>query len=181
MRGRGKDDDDGRAGATVTREQGYLLITVESPRSSDNSVFKCYVVHSDEWAEALRTKVRSLREQNGMKRLDVEGPGLAEPLTPCGWLTMAVGSASAQSDALFGSVVEIVSTVDCYLAFGANPTAVGDSGCFFLPAFQARSFALPSSEQKFAVIAAAPGDLLVKMSGTGTGTKKAQGRRESRG
>jgi len=46
--------------------------------------------------------------------------------------TVAVGAASAQSTALTSDQVLLVSTVDCYVAVGASPTATATS--FYLPA-----------------------------------------------
>jgi hypothetical protein len=41
---------------------------------------------------------------------------------------------SVQSAAIVGTKVRLVSTQPCHVAFGANPTAVADGSCFYLPA-----------------------------------------------
>lgn len=48
-------------------------------------------------------------------------------------ITITVGGASAQSDALTaGTVYDIATDTDCYIAFGSNPVAAADTG--YLPA-----------------------------------------------
>ena len=60
-------------------------------------------------------------------------PGGAFPaIKPGTTQNVAVGAASAQSAAVGGLVVRVVSSTDCHIAFGANPTALATS--MFLPA-----------------------------------------------
>lgn len=47
----------------------------------------------------------------------------AEILTPGTPVNVAVGSVTAQSAAVTATRVRIVSTTNCYIAFGSNPTA----------------------------------------------------------
>ncbi len=60
-------------------------------------------------------------------------PGGAFPaIKPGTTQNVAVGAASAQSAAVGGLVVRVVSSTDCHIVFGANPTALATS--MFLPA-----------------------------------------------
>ena len=82
-------------------------------------------------------------------------PGSAFPaIRPGVAQNVAVGAASAQSAALGSPVVRLVSTTDCHVLFGSNPTALATS--MFLPAKQPEYFVcLPTD--KIAVIQDAAG------------------------
>lgn len=60
---------------------------------------------------------------------------------------VSVSGSSAQSSALTSgaSIMRLVSTTDCYVAFGTNPTATTSS--LFLPANVPEYFGIPSSNQ----------------------------------
>ena len=74
---------------------------------------------------------------------------------------VAIGAASAQSGALAGAMVRLVSTQNCHVAFGANPTAVADGSCLYLPAANPIIVAITSG-QKLAVIEdSAAGNLFI--------------------
>jgi hypothetical protein len=76
---------------------------------------------------------------------------------------VALGAASAQSAAIAAFLVRVVSQGDCHLAFGANPTAVADGTCAFLPAGIPEYFVVTSGN-KIAVIqdtAQAVGNLFI--------------------
>ena len=72
-------------------------------------------------------------------------------ITPATSQKVAIGSGSAQSAAIAATVVRVVGTADCHLAFGANPTAVADGTCVFLPANVPEYFQVTSGN-KLAVI-----------------------------
>jgi hypothetical protein len=76
---------------------------------------------------------------------------LVDGLTPGACSKVAVGSVSAQSGAIAGSVVRLVPSTNCHVAFGANPTAAADGSCVYLPAGSVNVFAFTSG-QKIAVI-----------------------------
>jgi hypothetical protein len=59
--------------------------------------------------------------------------------------------ATAQSAAIAACLVRVVSQGDCHLAFGANPAAVADGTCVFLPAGIPEYFVVTSGN-KIAVI-----------------------------
>lgn len=69
--------------------------------------------------------------------------------------------ASQQSAAITGTVVRVVSTTDCHLAFGANPTAVADGTCWFLPAGSVEYFRITSGSKIAAVKDSAAGTLFI--------------------
>ena len=68
------------------------------------------------------------------KALSREGHGF-EAIYPGTSQKLAYTGASAQSAALQTrtSVVRLVSTSNCHVAFGSNPTAVADGTCLYLP------------------------------------------------
>lgn len=79
-------------------------------------------------------------------------------INPGATQTLAVGAASVATAAPIGAdVVRLVSTVDCYVANGSNPTATAVS--MFLPAKLPEYFVLAQSD-KLAVLQAASGGTL---------------------
>ena len=74
-----------------------------------------------------------------------------DPLTPGVSSKVAVGSTSAQSGAILGTIVRLVATTNCHVAFGSNPTAVADGTCMFVPAGIVQLVPVTSG-QKLAVI-----------------------------
>lgn len=82
-------------------------------------------------------------------------PGSAFPAVKPGvpQVVAYVGS-SVQSAAIGGLVVRVVSTTDCHIAFGANPTATATS--MFLPA-KVPEYFICSPTDKVAVIQDAAG------------------------
>lgn len=80
--------------------------------------------------------------------------------------TLAIGVASAQSGALSNagytskaraSTYRVVSDTDCFLVFGANPTAT--SAGLFLPARSVEYFDIPAGSKIAAIRATADGTL----------------------
>jgi hypothetical protein len=66
-------------------------------------------------------------------------------ISPGTSLTVTIGAASAASAAVGASVIRLVSTVDCYIAIGASPTATATS--MFLPAKEPEYFVVdPTNE-----------------------------------
>ena len=76
---------------------------------------------------------------------------LVDGLTLVSSSKVAIGSASAQSGTLNGSMVRLTPTQNCHVAFGANPTAVADGTCMYLPAGQPIVVGITSG-QKLAVV-----------------------------
>jgi hypothetical protein len=64
---------------------------------------------------------------------------------------VAVSGSSAQSGAITAAVVRLVSSTDCHVKFGSNPTAVADGTSLFLPAGVPEYFQFGSGD-KIAVI-----------------------------
>jgi hypothetical protein len=62
-----------------------------------------------------------------------------------------VGPESAQSEAVAAAHVRLTATVDCHVAFGADPTAIADGSCVFCAARTPEVFAITSG-WKVAVI-----------------------------
>ena len=75
--------------------------------------------------------------------------------------TVSVSSSSAQSaaHAATTNVVRLVSTTDCHVAFGSNPTATTSS--MYLPANQVEYFLVAASEKVAAIRANADGTFYV--------------------
>ena len=75
--------------------------------------------------------------------------------------TISVASSSAQSSAHAATtnVVRLVSTTDCHVSFGSNPTATTSS--MYLPANQVEYFLVAASEKVAAIRANADGTLFV--------------------
>ena len=77
-------------------------------------------------------------------------PGSAFPaVKPGASQVVAYVGSSVQSGAIGGTVVRVVSTTDCHILFGANPTALATS--MFLPAKLPEYFVCASTD-KIAVI-----------------------------
>jgi hypothetical protein len=97
------------------------------------------------------------------KIVTAEGGERAIPaILPGASQKVALGAASVQSTAITGSLIRVVAQSDCHLAFGANPTAVADGTCVFLPAGIPEYFVLISGN-KVAVIqdSSATGNLFI--------------------
>lgn len=75
-------------------------------------------------------------------------------LTPIRSQKVAFSASSAQSTALLATNtnVRVYADQDCHIAVGANPTAVADGSCLFLPAGQTEYFRVPAGGDKIAVI-----------------------------
>ena len=80
-------------------------------------------------------------------------------IRPCTTVRMAVGAGSVTSGALSATVVRLVATVDCHVAFGASPVA--DTNSLFLPASTPEYFACHSGEQVAVIRTSADGALFV--------------------
>lgn len=78
---------------------------------------------------------------------------------PKATVKQAIGAASAATAALDASVVRVVSTVDCYLAFGSAPTATNSS--MFLPANTVEYFAFTPGGKIAVLRDSADGSLFV--------------------
>ena len=73
---------------------------------------------------------------------------------------VAVGSTSAMSAAAMGgSVVRLLSTVDCHILFGPSPVA--DTTCLFLPASTPEYFACYPTDLVAVIADSASGSLYV--------------------
>ena len=73
---------------------------------------------------------------------------------------LAYAGASVQSAAQVGSrVVRVVSTTDCFVAFGSNPTASNTS--VFLPAGKPEYFVCETTDKVAAVQVSAGGNLYI--------------------
>lgn len=71
----------------------------------------------------------------------------------------AVGSASAQTAVLACNAVLVVSTTNCHLAFGADPTATTNS--FYLPANVPIAISIDSAHKIAAIRNTADGNLYI--------------------
>ena len=91
------------------------------------------------------------------------GPRGIPAILPGASQKVALGATSVQSTAIAASLIRVVAQGDCHLAFGANPTAIADGTCLFLPAGMPEYFVITSGN-KLAVIqdsAAATGSLFI--------------------
>lgn len=73
---------------------------------------------------------------------------------------VTLSASSAQSAAIDGTAVRVTSDVDCWLAFGANPTATNAN--LYLPAKSPDVFFIPDG-WKVAAIAAGAGNLYISV------------------
>lgn len=75
----------------------------------------------------------------------------------------AFNGTSAQSTAvgISTSIVRLVATEDCHLAFGTNPTAVADGTCMFLPADTECYIGIQPSHKIAVIQDSAGGDLFI--------------------
>jgi len=78
------------------------------------------------------------------------------PGTP---LTVTIGAASAASAAVGASVIRLVSTVACYVAIGASPTATAAS--MYLPANMPEYFVVNPTDQVAALEVSGGGTLFI--------------------
>jgi hypothetical protein len=72
---------------------------------------------------------------------------------------VAIGSASAASAVLGAGIVRLLSTADCHIAFGTNPTA--DTTCLFLPGNVPEYFACSATDQVAVIQDSAAGNLYI--------------------
>lgn len=89
---------------------------------------------------------------------------MARYLNPTTSQYVSYTGSSTQSAALNAATtdVELISTTDCYIAIGANPTAaVTTAGSHFLPAFTPRGFAAFSGQKIAAIQSTAAGTLAI--------------------
>jgi hypothetical protein len=136
------------------------------------------------WLHEVTQAVRELR-RGGAAMLRAEGrpPAKGGPRANPGFFTMlnyltklyqlgalpvirpgttqkiAVGASSTASAAVGGNVVRLVSTTDCHIAFGANPTA--DATALLLPANAAEYFGCDAADKVAVIRDAADGSLYV--------------------
>ncbi len=69
------------------------------------------------------------------------------------------GSTSAASAVVGGGIIRLLSTADCHVAFGSNPTA--DGTCLFLPANMPEYFACSTGDQVAVIQDTAAGSLYI--------------------
>ena len=74
--------------------------------------------------------------------------------------TVAIGGVSAQGPAIGANIVRLVSTADCFIAFGANPTA-NNTTCLFLPAGVPEYFQYNSGDKVAVIQSTAAGNLYI--------------------
>lgn len=84
-----------------------------------------------------------------------------DPLTPGASVKVAFTATSAQTGAITGTIVRVTATQNCHLAFGANPTAVADGSCVYLPASSTQMFAVTSGNKIAAIQDSAGGNLFI--------------------
>jgi hypothetical protein len=72
---------------------------------------------------------------------------------------VAVGTTSGTSAAVGGSVVRLLSNVDCHVLFGPSPVA--DTTCLFLPASTPEYFACYPTDMVAVIADSASGSLYV--------------------
>ena len=74
-------------------------------------------------------------------------------------VTVAIGAASLQSAAINSTVVRLVSTADCHIVFGINPTATLNDT--FLPANQPEYFVFTPGQLVSVIQDSVPGTLFI--------------------
>ena len=74
-------------------------------------------------------------------------------------VVVAIGAASLQSAAINSTVVRLVSTADCHIVFGTNPTATANDT--FLPAKTFLKIACLTTDKVSAIQDAAGGSLFI--------------------
>lgn len=84
-----------------------------------------------------------------------------DALTPGVSSKLAFAATSAATNAITGTIVRVVSTQNCHLAFGATPTAVADGTCVYLPAGMVQMFAVTSGNKIAAIQDSAGGNLFI--------------------
>lgn len=91
------------------------------------------------------------------------GTPVHQPPLPCiqpgATVKQAVGVANAATAAITSDVVRIISTTDCYLAFGSTPVAT--NAAMFLPANSPEYFRFTSGEKIGCIRDAADGNLFI--------------------
>lgn len=86
------------------------------------------------------------------------------PALPCvtgGASAKVAYDGSVQSGAITATVVRVVSSTDCHIAFGANPTAVADGTCVFLPSNTPEYFRMTSGQKIAAIKDVVAGNLFI--------------------
>jgi hypothetical protein len=89
----------------------------------------------------------------------------ALPCIALGTSSKVAFTTSTQSGALTATVVRLVATQDCHVAFAANPTAVADGTGTFLPANVPEYFQFTSGQKIAAIQDSAPGNLFITIAG----------------
>jgi hypothetical protein len=108
--------------------------------------------------DAVGSRVQLKTTNNsGVHQLHV----VSDALTPGASSKLAFTGTSAQSSAIAGTIVRVTATQNCHLAFGANPTAVADGSCVYLPAGQTQFFAVTSGNKIAAIQDSAGGNLFI--------------------
>lgn len=74
---------------------------------------------------------------------------------------VAIGASNAQSGAITAAVVRLVSSTDCHVKFGANPTAAADGASMFLPANSPEYFQFSSGNKIGVIQDAVAGNLFI--------------------
>ncbi len=82
-------------------------------------------------------------------------------VTPGTSVKQAFTGTSAQTSALTATLVRVVGTTDCHLAFGSSPTAIADGTCVFLPASTPEYFKVTSGNKIAVIQDAAAGNLFI--------------------
>jgi hypothetical protein len=80
-------------------------------------------------------------------------------VTPANTLSVSVGASHAESVAINADAVRLVSTVDCFVVFGAAPVA--DNTCMFLPAKVPELFQFTAGEKVSVIQSTGGGTLYV--------------------
>jgi hypothetical protein len=89
------------------------------------------------------------------------GQRVVSAVTPGASLKLAYTGTSGATGAITGSVVRVVSTTNCHLAFGASPTAAADGTCVYLPQGVPQLFTVTSGQEIAAIQDSAAGNLFI--------------------
>ena len=99
-------------------------------------------------------------DETGAIRVGWVGLGAMPVITP-GTSVLVSFDASVQSAALTATVIRLCATTDCHVAIAANPTAVADGTCMFLPANSAEYIRITSGQKVAAIKDASAGKLYI--------------------
>ena len=99
-------------------------------------------------------------DETGALRIGWVGLGAMPVITP-GASSVVSYSTSVQSGALTATVIRLVANTDCHVAIAANPTAVADGTCTFLPANSPEYFRITSGQKVAAIQDSAAGKLFI--------------------